>query len=221
MNTIIISLGGSLIFNEVTKQPSVERIRIYSKWLKRLSAHQRVIVVVGGGIPARQYITAGKTFTKSSAQLDELGIAVSRINAHLLQLACGQSADKKIISDPRVILPKQKKIFIGAGWKPGRSTDYDAVMLAVKNKVDTVYNLSNITYLYNKDPKKYSAAVKITDITWPDLQLIIGKTWQPGLNVPFDPIAAQLAAKHKLTVKIMNGQKVGDLKHFVGTVIHS
>ncbi len=127
--------------------------------------------------------------------MDWIGIKASILNAELVKQLFGKMADDKIITDPNVKLNWRKSIYIGAGWKPGRSTDFDAVKIAVLNKVDTVINLSNIDYVYTKDPNKYKSAEKIKEIKWKDFRNIVGNKWDPGLNAPFDPIAAKLAQK--------------------------
>ena len=58
------------------------------------------------------------------------------------------------------------------------------------------------------------------------MQKITGATWTPGLSMPFDPIASKLAAKHRLTVKIVNGWNLYNIEKaisgdkFDGTTVH-
>jgi uridylate kinase len=91
--------------------------------------------------------------------------------------------------------------------------------------VKNVVNLSNIDYVYNKDPKKFKNAKKIKEISWADFRKIVGDKWDPGLNVPFDPIASKIAQEAQMEVVIMNGKKLKNLenylegKKFTGTVI--
>lgn len=223
MTKIIISLGGSI----VSTQPDNPTIRQqYADFLLGLAQTQVVAVIVGGGYRARQAIDQAKATAShlTNDELDQIGIQATRANAASLQALCG-SSDSLI--DPQFILPDQPTLVFGAGWIPGRSTDYDAVLLAVNNKIDTIYNVSNISYIYSADPKTNPTAQPLAEITWERLRVMVGDTWTPGLNLPFDPIATQLAAEHGLTVKVMHG---GDLKNiskavrgedFVGTVIHS
>lgn len=223
MNKIIISLGGSIIS---TATDTTTIVQEYATWLKQLAHANVVAVIVGGGYRARVAIAEAKKNnpTLTNDQLDEIGIAATRVNAELLRSAC--QVEHPIITDPNIILPTTPCLIFGAGWKPGRSTDYDAVLLAVKNKVDTVYNLSNVTQIYTADPKTHPAAEPLSDLTWVDLQKIVGDTWTPGLNVPFDPIAAKLATEHGLTVKVVNGHNMEAVDQaiagqpFIGTVIH-
>ncbi len=224
MNTIIISLGGSIISTDADTTAIVQD---YATWLKQLAQTNRVAVIVGGGYRARVAIEDAKKNNPNltNDQLDEIGIAATRVNAELLRSSC--QIEQPIITDPNIILSAEPGLVFGAGWIPGRSTDYDAVLLAVTNKVSTVYNVSNITKIYTADPKTNPTAKPLDDVTWEQLQQIVGDTWTPGLNMPFDPIAAKLATEHGLTVKVVNGLDMANLANciagqaFIGTVIHA
>ena len=114
---------------------------------------------------------------------------------------------------------------MGAGWKPGWSTDYDAVLMAKNNKADTIINLTNIDYVYDKNPSQFSDAKPLKEIDWKSFKHIVGDKWTPGLSMPFDPKASKLAERFKLKVAIINGKYLERLedflnnKPFVGTII--
>lgn len=221
---IIISLGGSIIAPKTIDFIYVKR---FVQTISQLTRSYRFVIFTGGGATARQYQQAAKAVRPgmSHSALDWIGIQASHINAELVKQAFGSLAHDRVISDPRVRLRWTKPIHIGAGWKPGRSTDYDAVRLAVENDIDTVINLSNINYVYTSDPRTNPQAKKITNITWTDFRSMIGHTWDPGLNVPFDPIAARIAQLNNISVHIMNGRKLANIvnaihgKPFSGTRI--
>jgi len=91
--------------------------------------------------------------------------------------------------------------------------------------MSTVANLSNIEYVYDKDPNKHKDAKKMEKLTWNEMQNIVGTEWVPGANLPFDPVATKAAADAKLKVVIINGTNLENLnnflegKEFKGTVI--
>ncbi|MFA5995741.1 MAG: UMP kinase [Patescibacteria group bacterium] len=223
---IIISLGGSLIVPK--QQVNAVYLKKFITFINQLANNQqRFIIFTGGGVTARHYQQAARAITKklpATAQ-DWIGIKASLLNAELLKQLLGKLANDIIITDPRVKLRWPKPIWIGSGWKPGRSTDYDAVRLAVENNITQVINLSNIDYVYNKNPKQFPDAKPIKTMTWSEARKLLGNTWNPGLNVPFDPIAAKLAQQHNITVSIMNGENLKNVaaavngKNFKGTVI--
>lgn len=216
----IISLGGSLLVPGAIDTHFIMTVR---SMIRRLTRTHAVVLFCGGGKTARAYQEALTTIEPKVANegKDWVGIQSSILNATLLAQVFGDSADQRIITDPRVRLSWKKDIYIGAGWKPGRSTDYDAVRLAVENDVSVVVNLSNVEYVYSADPRTNPSAQRFEQLSWKDMRSIVGTEWTPGMNVPFDPIAAQLAEKHDVDVKFLHGQYLGELrKAIVGQRFH-
>ena len=145
--------------------------------------------------------------------LDLIGIYATRLNAHLLRTIFRDIAYKRIIKDPTEKISFDK-VLIAAGWKPGFSTDYDAVMLAKTFNAKTVVNMTNIDYLHDKDPSKYKNAKLIKEIDWAGFRKIVGSKWSPGLKAPFDPVASKLAQKLDLTL-VLIGKNLNNLKKFL------
>ena len=96
---------------------------------------------------------------------------------------------------------------------------------ATKYKAEAVLNLSNIDYVYTKDPRKFKDAKPIKEISWKNFRKIVGNKWDPGKNLPFDPTAARQAQTNHLKVIIANGKNLKNLqnilsdKNFLGTTI--
>ncbi len=209
--TYLISLGGSII---VPNEINLKFLKGFKQLiLKRLKRGDRFIIVTGGGMTARRYQRAAKTIGSGIGKdLDWLGIRATRLNAELLATIFRKYCQKKIITNPTLDhLDLSKKIIIGAGWKPGWSTDYVCAELAQKHRIKTIINLSNIAYIYDRDPRRFKKAQPLKAITWQEYQRLVGKKWKPGLNSPFDPIATRLAARLRLRVVVIKG---GDLKNF-------
>lgn len=224
MKPIIISLGGSLIF------PEEIDVKFLSDFKKLIEAEvkkgKRFILITGGGKICRKYQSALHQLAKASnTNLDWMGIYTTHTNAQFVRLMFGNLAYKNIVEDPTKKVNFTEKILLAGGWKPGCSTDRDAVWLAQTYGAKTIINLSNIDFLYDKDPRKFKDAKKITDISWDGLLKITGRKWTPGLNAPFDPTAAILAKKLGLNVVIANGKNLTNLKNilenknFLGTKI--
>jgi uridylate kinase len=216
----ILSIGGSLIAPD---QIDVDFLRKIKAVLERkVEQGNKFVIVAGGGGAARKYQKALKEFGASDAALDEIGIAATRLNANLLRLVLGGLAGTKIFTEPDVVEFEDAQILVGGGWMPGWSTDYVAVFLAKKLGVDSVINLSNIDYVYTKDPRKFADAALIKTISWSDFKKLVGGEWTPGANLPFDPIASKFAEKNNIAVAVMNGDNLEnylDGKEFVGTKI--
>lgn len=224
--TIIVSLGGSLIVPEEIDVNFLKKFR--QLILDFTKKGNRVVIVTGGGKICRKYNTAVENiFPKvNKVDLDWLGIAVTKLNAEFLRALFGKLAFEKVIYNPTQKVKTNKKILFGSGWLPGSSSDKDAVLLAKTFGAKTIVNLTNVDYVYNKNPKKFKDAKPLKNISWSDFKKIVGVEWDPGANWPFDPVAARLAQKYKLRVIVCNGRKLGNFKNilaekkFVGTVIN-
>ena len=146
------------------------------------------------------------------------------INASILRSLFGSEAEQAIISNPNSKIKFKKNIVIASGWIPGWSTDYDAVLFAKNAGAKEVINMSNIDYVYNKDPGKHKDAKKIENLSWNDYRKLSGNVWKAGMSMPFDPIAAKEAQKSKIRVYVvgndlLNLQNLLDGRKFKGTVI--
>lgn len=220
---IIVSVGGSLI---VPDQIDTQFLSNFRDLLLTFRDRYRFIIITGGGKTARRYQeAASKVVNVPIDDTDWLGIHATRLNGHLLRTVFRTEAHPRIITNPHEDIYFTEDILIAAGWRPGCSTDYDAVLIAKQMGATKMINLSNIDYVYDSDPKKNPDAKKIEKISWADFRKIIPKEWSPGLSSPFDPIAAKESEAMNLEVAIINGEKLERLadylneKEFVGTVI--
>jgi len=224
---IIMSVGGSLIIpNGGLDRGFLVKLNKFIR--KYVNKGKRFFLVTGGGSIMRHYRDAARFVIKdvSDEDLDWLAIHITRVNGHLLRTIFQDIAHPRIIGDyDRKLKNWTEPVAIGAGWKPGWSTDYDAVILARDYKGKVIINMSNIDWVYDKDPRQFKNAKKIKKMTWAKMEKIVGNKWTPGLNMPFDPIATKLAKKLGLKVLIVNGKNFSNLdrifndKPFKGTTI--
>ena len=224
---IIISLGGSLIYPE--DGVNIKFLRKFNKFIRKQTAlGKRFFIVCGGGNISRDYQKAVRLVGAKidNIDMDWLGIHSTRLNAHLLRTIFEDVAHPRIIDRyDRRYRSLVEPVVIAAGWKPGWSTDYDAVLLAKDYNSNTILNLSNIEMVYNKDPVKHADARPIEKTHWEYFRSLITEEWSPGLSVPFDPVASKLAQQLTLTVIILKGDDFPNLenlfsgKKFKGTVI--
>jgi uridylate kinase len=174
---------------------------------------QRFVLITGGGRTARNYQAAASSVVKlENDDIDWLGIHATRINAHLIRTIFHDIAHPRIVKHPTEKIDWSGSLLVAAGWKPGFSTDYDAVLIAKQVGAKTIINLSNISHVYSGDPRHDKDAKPLKDISWTAYRSIIPAEWQPGLNSPFDPIASKLAEKSGLKVLITNGANLNNLK---------
>jgi len=212
---VVVSVGGSLINPGEINVPFLKRLK---KLIDKSS--YKWIIVCGGGYNARVYPAAARKFNIGVEGQDWTGIAATILNAELL---------RQIFKAPPVLQePKKtkfKKVLVAAGWLPGCSTDYDAVLWAKKFGVKEVFNLSNTDYVYTKDPRKFKGAKPFKNLSWTDYKKMISSKWSAGLSTPFDPVASRASHKWKMRAIVINGKRLGELikamqgKSFIGTVL--
>ncbi len=220
----IISLGGSVFFPEDLDTEFIKKFRQFL--LKRIKFGNKFILVVGGGFLARLYQNAlSKVIKASSEDKDWVGIYATQANGLFWKKVFGKYACESFVINPEKRVKFDRPILIGAGYEPGWSTDMDAVLIAKTYKAKVILNLSNIKMLYNKDPKKYKTAKPILKISWKEYRKIVGNKWLPGMNTPFDPIAAKTAQELGLKVILLKGNDLDNLekffngKDFIGSII--
>ena len=223
--TIVMSLGGSLI------APTTIDINFLKKFRKVILEYvkkgNRVIIICGGGNTCRDYQKAARLVNEriTDRDLDWIGIASTKLNAELISGIFGERAYESILQDPSKRIVTPKRIIVGAGFYPGSSSDKDAVLAAKAFGAKTVINLSNITYVYNKDPRKFKDAKPQKDMTWKNFRKLVGTKWVPGAHVPFDPIASKLAQSWKMKLVVTKGSDLNNLKKYLsgdkfrGTVV--
>ncbi|MEI7425977.1 MAG: UMP kinase [Candidatus Moraniibacteriota bacterium] len=227
-NIIVISLGGSLIVPNEIDWRFVKSFKEIIK--KQIIKGSRFILITGGGKLSRRYQEAALKITTKLTDDDRdwLGIHATRMNAHFIRTIFRANAHPVINKNPNDLedfYNFKENILVAAGWRPGFSTDYDAVLLGKYFNVKKIINMSNIDYVCDKDPHKFSDAKKIKTIDWQDFRAMVGDSWDPGMNAPFDPIASKLAMEAHMEVVILNGKKLKNLenclenKKFNGTII--
>ncbi|CEM61314.1 UMP kinase [Treponema phagedenis] len=224
----VLSVGGSIVAPETPDSEFIDKFATtIITWLKE-DFSRKIIMVVGGGGPARIYQKAYKNVVKEKvvdADADWIGIMATRLNAQLLKAVFGQLCPNSVVTDPTAVEIFSGQVLIAAGWKPGFSTDNDAVLLAERFSATRVINLSNIAKVYTDDPKTNPEAKPIDQISWDDFIKIVGTEWVPGKSTPFDPVASLRAKKSGIQVicaagrDLENIEKILNGEPFIGTVI--
>ena len=152
------------------------------------------------------------------------------MNAQLVKAIFSDLCHDDVVYDPTAPIGFTGQILVAAGWKPGFSTDNDAVVLDKMNfpllpAVFQLVNLSNIEKVYTDDPKTNPDAKPLDAISWEDFRKMVGDEWTPGKNTPFDPIASKGAQQEGITVICAGGRDIENTrailegKPFKGTKI--
>jgi uridylate kinase len=224
----VISLGGSIVAPDGVDGQFLKNFTNLIRSLIDADKERRFIFVVGGGSPARVWQNAYREVCGDLQHNDEadwIGIMATRLNAQLVKAVMAEWCSQPVVTDPTQAEPLIGNVLVAAGWKPGFSSDNDAVLLAERFGAKMVINLSNIEKVYTADPRKDPDARPLDHVSWADFRAMVGDEWVPGKNVPFDPIASRQAEKISLKVVCAAGRDIANLKKilcgedFVGTTI--
>lgn len=230
--TKVLSVGGSIISPDKPDSEFLSKfVKMCSEWLEADKSN-RLILVAGGGAPARVYQNGFKEVCeKTGASYDAnaadwIGIMATRINAQLLKACFGDYCKNDVVYNPTLDnLTFDGQVLVASGWKPGFSTDTDAVYLGEKFDAKTIVNLSNIEKVYTDDPRKNPDAKPLDTISWADFRKMVGDEWTPGKNCPFDPIASKKASELGMKVICAGGKNIANIQAilndeaYIGTTI--
>lgn len=228
----VLSLGGSIV--SLSDGININFLIKFKKLIEnRVKQGDRFIIVVGGGSVSRQYVKSLEKLNNkekikgfNNNDKDWLGIYATRLNAWLVKSVFTDLAFDKLVDNPSKKIKTDKPLIFSGGYLPGNSSDLVAVFLAETYGADEIINLSNIDYVYDRDPRKFIDAKKIEKISWRDFLSLIGEDWKPGMNAPFDPVASKRCKLKNKKVVVLNGQNIKNLEKyflsqkFKGTVIN-
>ena len=202
----------------------------YADIVRRIwEAGHDIVVVCGGGRPARQYINIAKELGGNNDLQDNLGILATHVNALLLIAALGNAADPHIHRRASEVKSHMgDKILVGGGYKPGSSTDYRAALFAEAMKADLIINATDVAGVYDNNPKTNKDAKKLDRLTFTELETIlkVNVKQAPGEYSLFDLKAVRLASRLDIPVIFIDGNDPEEIIRAVegshhGTVVSS
>ena len=222
---IVLSLGGSLI---IPDNVDVSFLKKFKKFILQNTKNYKFIVVCGGGSFARKYIVALDEEGASLHLQGLAGISVTRTNARFMNYFFGMDSEKGIphqVRDIKRLLKRQDIVFCGAlTYKTGATTDAQAAEIAVYFRSPFI-NLTNVSGLYDKNPKKYKDAEFIPRISWKDFHKMASREkFKPGQHFILDQTASEIIMKGKVPTYLL-GKDLRQLgavlqdKNFKGTLI--
>jgi uridylate kinase len=202
---VVLRIGGSVI----ASPPNPELISKYADLLKQLKgAGHELVVVVGGGSMARDFIELARKLGLSEQNQDDLAISISRLFAQLLTRKLGELACKLIPTTiPRATqLLNERKIVVMGGLRPGMTTDTVAAMIAEKTDADLLVKATDQEGIYTKDPDKHADAKKIDQLSLNDLWgLFEEDKHRAGIHQILDPEALRILERSKTKTVVVNG----------------
>jgi len=186
----VISLGGSSIFNNNNKYND-----LFLKSLLFLKKHKNVILVVGGGIKARQKIASCKS--NNNFDKDMIAINVTKQNAKYVASKLGFKFYDINCAEDIIKLP-QGQVVVG-GMLPGLTTDAVATLIAEQKEYNFI-NTTNVDGVYTKDPRKHKDAKLLKMVEINELIKIVLKSDKraPGTNTVLDLISLFIVRRSQI-----------------------
>lgn len=202
---LIIRIGGSVIASPLN--PGL--ISKYADLIRNLRERgHEVVVVVGGGKLAREFIELARSLGLSEREQDELAISVSRLLAQALSMKLGGYEWRGVPTtvEEGIRILRERGVVIMGGIKPGMTTDTVAALLASEIEADLIVKATDQDGIYTKDPRKYPDARKLDEVRFDDLEKILAEDkHRAGIHQIIDPEAAQILKKKRIKTIVVNG----------------
>ena len=222
---VVLSLGGSLI---VPDKIDVSYLKKFRGVIKKNSKRHKFIIVCGGGSVARKYIYALREIGINETLQSMSGISATRTNARFMSYFFNQNPWKGIpqkMGEIRGYLKSQDIVFCGAlEYKPHQTSDSTSAQIAEHFKAVFV-NLTDVSGLYTKNPKKFKDAKFIPEISWKNFNALANKMkYQPGQHFVLDQTAAKIIMQKRIITYIIgkDARQLDNLlnnRRFIGTKI--
>ena len=214
MDKVVVSIGGSVLIPE---KDDAKYIKTLADELKELSKEVQLMVICGGGKISRYYSATGKELGGTTYQLDEMGIAVTRINAKLLSIALGDAGIDEIPVDPERCASNSVpgKVSVMGGTEPGHTTDAVAAMVAKCSGAVRIVNASNVDAVYTDDPRKNPDAKRLSRMTIKELKEIVYDEHDACRSSVFDPLGVKIAMENKIDILMINGRELSELRNAI------
>lgn len=221
-----MSLGGSFLVKETGVDAKLTRE--IAQVVQRVSETRRVLAVVGGGAVARTYIQGARELGASETNLDDIGIAVTRINARVLLSALPRAYPYPPRTfDEAIHAAQSYPIVVMGGTHPGHTTDAVTVMLGDRARSSRIVIATNVDGVYTADPRKDKSARHLPRMTAEELVRICsvsdGKAGGTGV---VDALGAKMIARSRLECAVVLGTDLKALeaamlgsKDFHGTLV--
>lgn len=210
---VVIKLSGS-IFSQDT---NYAKIRKYAEMLSDISNRVQPIVIAGGGKVARHYINLARNLGSDEANLDIIGIDVSRLNAKLLITALGDQAYSQVPKNLEevAIAVDSSKIVIAGGLHPGQSTNATSALIAETSKASSFVNATDVDGIYDSDPNTNTKARLFKEITVNEcMEILRVESAMAGTYDLMDIIALKVIERSKIPTRVVRSD-TGDIRDAV------
>jgi uridylate kinase len=207
-----------------------KRLKVW--YYENRNQYFKIVFVTGGGGLSRTMQERIADNIGGEDYLHSIAMSLTQTNATILA---------SFIEDKDIFVPKtlgsayeylvgpEGKTMVSGGLKVGWSTDMDAAIFADILEAGRVHKISNVDYVYTKDPKEYFDAKLIKDMTWKDyfklFDIVDGEQHKPNQKMPLDVESVQFCARKGISYMISGGktlEEISSIKKILqtGTFIH-
>jgi len=222
---VVVNVGGSVLAPDL--EP--DRVADYAAAVQTLDkAGHTLGAVVGGGPTAREYITTARELGANEIELDQLGIAVTRLNGRLLIAALDDRAaptPAESYESGREAI-RRGDIPVLGGIVAAQTTDAVAAAFAEYVGADLLVYATSVDGVYSADPKRDGEATRFDELTAGELvDVIADMEMNAGSSAPVDLLAAKVIQRSGIRTIVLDGtdpQRVVDAvteDEFEGTEI--
>lgn len=228
---VLLKLSGEALMGEQEFGISSDVINSYARQIKEIvELGVEVSIVIGGGNIFRGI--SGATQGVDRVTGDHMGMLATVINSLALQNAIEKlgvpTRVQTAIEMPKIAEPfikrkaqrhleKGRVVIFGAGTgNPYFTTDTAAALRAIEMNTEAVLKATKVDGIYDKDPVKYSDAVKYDRVTYTE---VLNK----DLKI-MDATAISLCRENKLPIVVFDSLTEGNIKKVImgeniGTVV--
>lgn len=204
---IVFRIGGSVVASPI----NTELMNKYIEILQTLNEQEHeLVVVVGGGALAREFIGIAKNLGLEMQAQDEVAISVSRLFAQLFLKKFGDATSGKVsvsLEEATEALADGKIVVMG-GLKPGITTDTVAALIAERVNADLMVKGTDQDGVYTKDPRKHTDAVKLDHMSFEELSNVFSENQhKAGIHQIIDPEAVKVLKRTRVKLIVVNGFK--------------
>lgn len=229
---IVIKLGGSVLYEGDQDINFTLLGKVKSWYVGNKVDYHKIVVVTGGGALSRKLQEKMLGNISNQSALHNIAMSVTQTSAELVGGFLGDQSlyiPKKIGDAYEYLLEETPGALISGGLKVGWSTDMDAAVFADILFEKRVYKISNIEYIYDKNPKEFSDAKPIKDMTWGDyFSLFSIKEDDEHIansNIPVDKECARFCKAKGISFFICGGKNLQEKESIAevfsdGTLIH-
>ncbi|MGL6115473.1 UMP kinase [Cetobacterium sp. SF1] len=221
-NRILLKLSGEALMGEQEFGISSEVITSYAKQIKEIAdLGVEVGIVIGGGNIFRGLSGSEQGIDRVTG--DHMGMLATVINSLALQNAIESlgvpTRVQTAIEMPKIAEPfikrkaqrhleKGRVVIFGAGTgNPYFTTDTAAALRAIEINADVVIKATKVDGVYDKDPVKFSDAVKYDEVTYTE---VLNK----DLKV-MDATAISLCRENRLPIIVFDSLVEGNIKKVI------